>query len=88
MASPSPTQPGTELRSSETTILTKAEAARFLGIRPRTLDEWRAAKAIPCIVRGRYVRFLKSDLVAFLERHRLEAKPAAPRRSRTASSAA
>ena len=67
-------------------LLTKAEAADFLGIAPRTLDDWRAAKAIPVIERRGYVRFLRSDLEDFLQRHRIEARKASPYRPRKAKS--
>ena len=67
-------------------LLTKAEAATFLGIKPRTIDDWRAAKAIPVIERRGYVRFLRSDLEDFLQRHRIEARKASPYRPRKARS--
>lgn len=54
----------------EPVLLTKTEAAELLGIAPRTLDEWRKAKAIACIVRPGFVRFLRSDLDAFINSHR------------------
>ena len=50
-------------------LLTKAEAAAFLRIKPRTLDDWRASKALPCIERGRWIRFRRSDLERFLNAH-------------------
>ena len=64
-------------------LLTKAEASNYLGIAPRTLDDWRTAQAIPCIERPGYVRFLRSDLDAFIQRHRIAARTASayqPRR--------
>ncbi len=67
---------------STSPLLTKAEAAEFLGISPRTLDDWRAARALPCIERPGYVRFLKSDLEAFLQAHRVESITESRRRSR------
>jgi|LakMenEpi03Aug12_release.lakeMendotaPanAssembly.Ray.scaffolds.fasta_scaffold597756_1 predicted site-specific integrase-resolvase len=51
-------------------LLTKSEAAKFLGIAIRTLDDWRAAGSIACIQRPNFVRFLVSDLEAFIQRHR------------------
>ena len=63
-------------------LLKKPEASRYLGVAPRTLDDWRAAGAIPCIERPGYVRFLKSDLDEFLLRHRKEARKSAPYRPR------
>jgi hypothetical protein len=65
-----------------TELLTKSEAAEFLAIRPRTLDCWRDAGVIPCIERPGYVRFLKSDLDAFLHSHRVEARKGTPYRPR------
>ena len=64
-------------------LLTKAEAAEFLGIAPRTLDDWREANAIACIERPGYVRFLRSDLEDFLNRHRREVRKACPYRPRS-----
>jgi excisionase family DNA binding protein len=75
-------KPGASNRAPETQLFTKAAAAEYLGIRPRTLDDWRAAKAIPCIQRGRYIRFLRADLDDFLSRHRVAAKPVPPYRPR------
>lgn len=57
-------------------LLTKAEAAAYLGIAPRTLDDWRTAKAIACIERRGYVRFLPADLDDFLQRYRVEPRKA------------
>lgn len=50
-------------------LLTKTEAAAFLRIKNRTLDDWRAAKILPCIERGRFIRFRRSELEAFLAVH-------------------
>lgn len=71
-----------------TELLTKAQAASYLGIAPRTLDDWRSAKAIPCIERAGYVRFYRSDLDAFLEAHRVAAAPRPSYRPRRRSQAA
>lgn len=68
-------------------LLTKKEACEILRIRPRTLDDWRADQSIPCIQRGRYVRFLRRDLEAFLASHRVEAKPRPAFRRRAVSAA-
>ncbi len=77
-----PKNSGAAQGSPITPLLTKAAAAQYLGIRPRTLDDWRAAKAIPCIERGRYIRFLQADLDEFLSKHRVTAKPASTYRPR------
>lgn len=50
-------------------ILTKREAAAYLRISTRTLDEWRDQAAISCVCRPGYVRFKLSDLEDFLDRH-------------------
>ena len=63
-------------------LLTKREAAAYLGIAPRTLDDWRTAGAIPFIQRPGYVRFMQSDLDAFLQQHRWEARKVKPFRPR------
>lgn len=60
--------------SPSSNLLTKQQAADYLGIAPRTLDDWRAAQAIPCIERPGFVRFLLADLEAFLAKHRIEAR--------------
>jgi hypothetical protein len=51
-------------------LLTKSEAAKLLNISTRTLDDWRSSGAIACIQRPNFVRFLLSDLEAFIQRHR------------------
>lgn len=66
---------GTAHGTPITELLTKAQAASYLGIAPRTLDDWRSAQAIPCIEWAGYVRFYRSDLDAFLEAHRVAAAP-------------
>jgi excisionase family DNA binding protein len=43
-------------------ILTRPEAAKFLKISVRTLDEWRRAKLLPAIILGRTVRFSMGGL--------------------------
>ncbi len=63
-------------------LLTKAQAAEFLGIKPRTLDDWRSAQVIPVIERPGYVRFLRSDLEDFIARHRRVPKKASAFRPR------
>ena len=55
------------MKSESYPLLTKSEAADFLGIRPRTLDDWRTAGAIACVERPGYVRFLRTDHAAMGE---------------------
>jgi excisionase family DNA binding protein len=47
-------------------LLTITEVCILLKIKRRTLDDWRAVRALPCIQRGRYVRFRRADVEAFL----------------------
>lgn len=49
-------------------LLTTKDAARFLGIEPRTLENWRwAGKGPrPRKIGTRCVRYLRADLVAFI----------------------
>jgi hypothetical protein len=68
-------------------IFKKPEAAAYLGVAPRTLDDWRAAGVIACIERPGYVRFLKSDLDDFLLRHRKEPRRETAYRPRPAKTA-
>lgn len=78
---PIPTNPADRL-------LTKKEAAAYLRIAPRTLDDVRQRQGVACIVRPGYVRFLKTDLDAYLARHRIEARTATkfrPRRKKAAN---
>lgn len=59
-------------------LLTISEACDLLRIKRRTLDDWRAAKRIPCIEIGRWVRFRRADVEAFLSAHTV-----APRTAQT-----
>lgn len=61
-------------------LLDKQQAAEFLTIAVRTLDDWRKAKLIPCIHRSRYIRFRRGDLETFLGTHTLEARKESPSR--------
>lgn len=74
------------MKSESYPLLTKSEAADFLGIRPRTLDDWRTAGAIACVERPGYVRFLRTDLEDFLQRHRREPRKVTPFKPRVRSS--
>ena len=79
---PIPPKPACEL-------LTKREAAEYLTIATRTLDDWRKATAIAAIERPGFVRFLRSDLDDFITRHRIAAKAVTkfrPRRKKAENS--
>ena len=49
--------------------MTREEAARYLGIQPRTLEIWATTGRynLPYIKVGRHVQYCKSDLDRFLE---------------------
>jgi excisionase family DNA binding protein len=50
-------------------LLTREEAAAYLGIRAQTLAVWASAQryALPYVKVGRLVRYRRRDLDAFLE---------------------
>ena len=53
-------------------VLTEREAARFLGVAPRTLNNWRYLDKGPAYTRigSRAVRYLPADLDAYRQQHR------------------
>lgn len=57
-------------------LLTRVEAAKYLGISPITLANWVSTKrqVVPCVKIGRLVRYRLSDLEAFVESRRVAAK--------------
>ena len=64
-----------ELMDSE--VITIGEAAEFLKTSKTYIFKMVREGELPVIRRGkRYTRFMKSDLVAFLHRHRTEAMSA------------
>lgn len=50
-------------------LLSRKEAAEYLGLSPQTLAVWTSAKryALPCIKVGRVVRYRRRDLERWLE---------------------
>ncbi len=55
----------------ETPLCTKA-AARYVGLNPRTLDQWRYQGKGPAYLRiGRSIRYIQSELLAWLEAGRV-----------------
>ena len=52
-------------------LLTRDEAARYLGLTPHTLAVWKCCKRydLPVVKVGRLVRYRKADLDAFIARH-------------------
>ncbi len=53
-------------------LLDRTAAAAHLDVAVRTLDEWTAARALPCVKRGRWVRYLRKDLDDFIVKCRVE----------------
>jgi excisionase family DNA binding protein len=56
-------------------LLTRDEAAEFLGIKPQTLAVWATTHRyhLPYIRVGTRVRYRRSDLEAFLDRRTVQA---------------
>jgi len=59
-------------------LLTRAEAAEFLGLRPQTLAAWASARRydLPFVKVGRSVRYRRRDLIAWLDRRTVGAAAA------------
>lgn len=57
------------MTSTDQSLLTEAQAAELLGIRPQTLSVWRSTKRypLPYIRVGRRIRYRRSACDAFLE---------------------
>ena len=57
-------------------VLTEREAARFLGVAPRTLNNWRYLVKGPAYIRigSRAVRYLPTDLDAYRQQQRTTTK--------------
>lgn len=58
-----------EMTVSRSPLLTRDEAAEFLGVKPQTLAVWAATKRypLPHIKVGSRVRYRRSDLERFLD---------------------
>ncbi len=56
------------MTESENTLLTRAEAAAFLGVSKGTLEVWACTKRypLPYVKVGRLVKYRLSDLQAFV----------------------
>lgn len=53
-------------------LLSRAEAAAYLGVKPQTLAVWFSTKRypLPLVKIGRYVKYRLSDLDAFINANR------------------
>lgn len=56
---------------TRTSLVDRATAAKFLGVKKNTLAEWAVTNKypLPYVKIGRLVRYRMSDLEAFLERN-------------------
>lgn len=63
------TAPGTSATHSE--LLTRREAAAYLGVAEQTLAVWKCSGrySLACIKIGRLIRYRKCDLDEFIARH-------------------
>ena len=58
-------------------MITEADAASLLGMKPDTLRQWRRESRGPSYHRfGREIRYTTEDIDAFVERNRVEVKAA------------
>lgn len=55
-------------------LLDKPETAAYLNLKPRTLDYLVEKRRIPFVRVGRFIRFKREDLDAWLEDNRTEAQ--------------
>ena len=59
--------------SPDSAVLTKAEAAEFLKVKPRTVDDWMRKKRIPFAkLPSGTVRFRRSQLLDFIAKYEVE----------------
>lgn len=56
-------------------LLTREQAAEFLGITPRALDHLWWERRIAAVKVARAVRYRIEDLIAFIEANHIEAAP-------------
>jgi len=54
--------------NNETRMLTKREAAKFLGVCERTIDNYRKAGALACVPYPGRVKFTMQQIHDFIER--------------------
>ena len=67
------TPPTSSPRNSLRKSLDTPAAAEYLGLHPRTLDNWRSQRRGPCFVRvGRLIRYRVEDLEEYLASRKVE----------------
>ena len=57
----------------EAGTMSNNEAAAYLGCTPDTLRVWTSRRRVPFVKVGRLTRFLRADLDAYLQEHRVSA---------------
>ena len=57
----------------ESNLLSRAEAAKILGVEPQTLAVWKSTKRypLPCVKVGRSVRYRMADVLDFIKANTL-----------------
>ena len=57
-------------------MLSRAEVAEILGVRPQSISQaiWRGKMPIPYYKTGNFIRFKESDVTAYLESVKVEAR--------------
>lgn len=59
------------MKKTEEVLWDRKETAEYLGISPRTLDQWVWRGKLPFIrLSGRLVRFCKTDIETWLTKHK------------------
>jgi excisionase family DNA binding protein len=62
------------LPSTDSAVLTKADAAALLKVKPRTIDEWMRKRRIPfCKLPSGTVRFRRDQLLDFVGKFQIGA---------------
>lgn len=59
-------------------LMTQKDVAAYLGVTIRTVASYKAKGVINCVQRGRWVRFKKEDVQAFLDSHYVQFIKAEP----------
>ena len=65
-------------------LLTREEAARYLGVNPRTLSNWRSTGrySLPVVKIGRLAKYCQKDLDRFIEQRTVGGEPETGTRTR------
>jgi len=68
---------GLLLMPPQSDLLSREQAAVYLGVSPRTLAVWKSTGRynLPVVKIGRYAKYRKVDLDAFIQRNRYGGEP-------------